>query len=385
MMEKALWPHTICLALSYDDTTQANRDAAAMFQYQDCRLWLARLRQAVEAKLPGGRIRFLIAGEQGDRNGRCHWHCIIFSSVDLLSLGEVRGFKRGAKGIQTLVHRADILTTPKVKRRCNWSLWGHGFVTFQEPDQGGMHYVLSYVLKDQFTPEKSHGTMRECDVENFATGLFRMSKRPAIGEQWLYNKFAKLDDSGSVLPNLNMTVPGVKGFYHPSGTFRQKALWALVALNKRVLWHSGQNAPQWRSLLASCADNEFDMEVLNVQKDEAQAEYERRVNALVGDAADKALVGACASLLPCSHCLNALSGEVLAALGLFRYTDEDGVFSYGTYDTSRHVPHEQASPGKVVNPYCRKAGSEALVRAFSAVYGDKKSNPETSARGPTSG
>ena len=219
MMEKASWPHSICLTLSYDDTTQANRDAASMFQYLDVRLFLARVRSAVSEQSPSGRIRFLIAGEQGERNGRCHWHVILFSSVDLVSLGQKTGFKTGSVGVQNLTERSDVISVGKQKRRINWSLWGHGFVLFQEPDVGAMHYVLSYVLKDQFTPEKSVGSMRQTNVENFATGLFRMSKRPSIGEQWLYEKFSRLDDSGSVLPSLNMTVPGVSGFYHPSARY----------------------------------------------------------------------------------------------------------------------------------------------------------------------
>lgn len=169
MAEKALHPHALCLALTYSDRTEKGRDGARMFAYADVRDFLKRLRSAahyaVEKEnerrieeaghvfvetLPAPVVRFLCAGEQGSRNGRCHWHLILFSNLDLLTLGEIT--LRGRK----LTDRADIMTVGKRKRRCHWSLWADdktplGFVTFQEPDQGGMSYVLSYCLKDQFT------------------------------------------------------------------------------------------------------------------------------------------------------------------------------------------------------------------------------------------
>ena len=359
MMEKACWPETICLALSYDDTSQANRDAAAMFQYDDVRLFLARLRQAAHAFQPGARLRFLIACEQGDRNGRCHWHCIIYSSVKLWSLGEVVGFKSGSIGKQPLTSWDEIKTTSSTRRRVNWSLWGKGFVTFQEPDEGGMHYVLSYVLKDQFTPEKSKDTARESRVDNFSTGLFRMSKRPAIGEQWLYGKFSRLDASGSVLPSLEMTIPGMKGFYHPSGSFREKTLWALRALNQRAFWATGQNAPQWSSLVTTCQDNLADMEVLNgaPQDDDFQSldgRLARDQSSRAGATARRSFARCCGNELPCQPCLSNLSDAALETLGVCRDFEEGS------------PRFKSCAPGSVAerqgnflgrsNPYCERRG-----------------------------
>lgn len=379
MMEKALWPHTLCLTLSYNNDTQSNRDAAAMFQYADVRAFLDRVRKAVKAKQDDGRIRFLVAGEQGERNGRCHWHCIIYSSVDLTTLGTVHGLLRYvdvtrrvrgwtaqmlAKKV-LMTDKRDMLTKGKNKKRLDWSLWGHGFVCFQEPDQGGMNYVLSYSLKDQFTPQSAKGTMREGKVENFATGLFRMSKRPAIGEQWLYQTLERLDNTGSVLPALKLKVPGVKGTYQPSGTFRKKLLWALVALNQRVVWSRGQNAPQWPSLVASLAEMETDQEILNGTETNDQ-KWDRIVNDLVAEGDAASAVTTCGAVLPCNNCLRFLTDETLSSLGLFRYIDESQVVQYGTYDTSRHIPHEQSIAGKGVNPFCQKAQTDIHRAAFDA-------------------
>lgn len=263
MAEKAENSHAVCVTLTYADDTQERRDAAAMFAYADIKLFLGALRAAArrEAKRSNWNvvpsIRFLCAGEQGDRNGRCHWHMIIYSNFDLTRLGKFR--LRG----KLVSHRRDIETVGKRKRRLNWTLWPHGFMTVQQPDQKAMSYVLSYCLKDQFTDEKSVGTMREAKSENFATGLFRMSKRPAIGESWLMRKLEGLESSGAVLPSLQLSIPDFGGYWHPNGLFREKLLWGLVALNQRALWATGANAPQWSSLLASCAENETDMEILN--------------------------------------------------------------------------------------------------------------------------
>lgn len=230
--------------------------------------------------LPAPVVRFLCAGEQGSRNGRCHWHLILFSNLDLLTLGEIT--LRGRK----LTDRADIMTVGKRKRRCHWSLWADdktplGFVTFQEPDQGGMSYVLSYCLKDQFTVERSRDTMREAKAEDFATGLFRMSKKPAIGEGFFMRKLEALALKGQVLPSLNITIPDFGGFYHPSGTTRKSVLWALTAANNLARWSTGADAPQWSSLLGACADNINDMEILVGQETEelepgAQAVFNAR-------------------------------------------------------------------------------------------------------------
>jgi hypothetical protein len=279
MAEKATIEHALCIALTYSDETEQSRDGARMFQYADVRDYMKRLREAAaflaeKEGLERPVIRFLCAGEQGSRYGRCHWHLIIYSSVDLTRLGTFR--KRG----HLVAHRRDMITEGKRKVRLNWSLWPHGFVTLQEPDQGGMSYVLSYCLKDQFTVGKSKGTMREAKAEDFATGLFRMSKRPAIGEAFFLRKMENLVAQRQLLPSLNFTIPGFGGFYHPSGSFRQKVLWWLTAANAQIRWATGADAPQWSTLLAACADNVSDMEILvGTETEERSLEAEVSFNA----------------------------------------------------------------------------------------------------------
>lgn len=267
MAEKSMWNHTLCLALTYNDDTQENRDGAAMFAYADVRAFLNRVRSACrdEAKRQRAnsmpQIKFLVAGEQGSRHGRCHWHLIIYSDMDLRRLGEVRG-KFGP-----ITNPEKMMTQGKRKLRLHWSLWAtdnhpKGFVTFQYPDQGGMNYVLSYCLKDQFTEEKSAGTARYSKSENFATGLFRMSKRPAIGESWIIQKMERLLALNSVLPSLQITIPGFRGFWFPTGTARKRLLWHIKAVANLITWRTGQVPPQWAGLLSQLQDNPSDMEIL---------------------------------------------------------------------------------------------------------------------------
>ena len=369
-MEKALHPHCLVLGMTYDDSTQHNRDAAAMFQYQDVRRFLDRVRKAIRYAGGESGVRFLCAGEQGDREGRCHWHMIIYSSVDLCSLGEVKRLKGGKR--VTVTDREEMMTVGNRKVRLNWSLWPHGFVTFQEPDQGGMNYVLSYCLKDQFTEEKSHETKRQAKVENFATGLFRMSKRPAIGEAWLWDKFQTLEQKGAVLPALSLKIPGFHGYYTPSGAFREKLLWALVALNKRIVWTTGANAPQWSSLLASLQDLPPDLEILNGSSPEEtdnretfEGELARKQREHAGYHARAQFARTCGNALPCAVCLSAIPVDLLAPLGVERYQIA-GVYYWRSLPGFDAVEDRQRELTGHSNPYCQKRGSAISRHTFPA-------------------
>jgi hypothetical protein len=369
MAEKAVYPYAACVTLTYSDETQHGRDGAAMFAYADIRLFLAFLRRsaAYEAKKCHWNVkplvRFLCAGEQGDRNGRCHWHLILFTNFDLSRIGK---FTLNGKQISD---RRDMLTIGKRKRRLNWTLWKHGFMTLQEPDQAGMAYVLSYCLKDQFTVDKSKGTMREARAENFATGLFRMSKRPAIGEEWLYRKLETLLEKGSVLPSVKLKIPDMSGYWHPTGSFMEKLLWGLVALNKRILWATGANAPQWPALLASCADNETYLKVLNgspKEQDEEsfELEYAKRQRFLADEKRRAKTRRVCGADVACDECLHHVPSASLGGFGLERYEDENGWWQYRSTPGYLAIGERRKRDGNGVNPLCRKRGTLEIRDAF---------------------
>lgn len=265
MAERASWPFALAVTLTYSNDEPANRDSAAMFCYDDVRGFLKRLLSAARFYAKSNklgfvpRVRFICAGEQGSRTNRVHWHLILFSDLDLCLLGEV---SRKAGVVNT---REEMISGSRGRdeKRLHWSLWGKGFVLMQVPDQGAFAYVLKYCLKDSFTVEKSVGTMRHAKAEDFATGMFRMSKRPAIGQQWLEGQLARLYEAGAVLPALELRVPGMKMAWVPSGNSRKLVLWSMAAINRLTRYRTGADAPQWSSLLAATADSPYDRRILD--------------------------------------------------------------------------------------------------------------------------
>ena len=366
MAEKSIWPYTLCLALTYGEDTQASRDAASLFNYADVSAFLKRLRQAMFRIDPTSRLKFICAGEQGDRNGRVHWHLILYSDLDLTSVGS---FSRLSGPV---TDRSKMLSTHGVggkKVRLHWTLWAKdespiGFVTLQEPDQGGMSYVLSYCLKDQFTQSKSFGTARSGKVENFATGLFRMSKRPPVGHVWLMRKMEALDASGSVLPSLNLKVPEMSGYWYPSGISRATLLWGFQAINQRSRWYLGRNSPQWSSLLSSLADNPVDLDILEPKHDkETFEEFAAKLHAKQAERVEgwrhAEIRSTCGGHLPCDTCLATFTEGFRRSIGVLC----SGSDAYGneTFETVDGFPVEEIrnssgdfSRSGAVNIHCRK-------------------------------
>jgi len=273
MAEASCWKFSTSITLTYRD----GEPGAHFFAYHNVRAFLKRLRSAIDHAYPGQQVRFICAGEQGERLKRCHWHIVIFSDCDLAEIGT---FTHPAR----VLRPDELYTTGKRAIRLDWSLWPHGFVTLQRADISAMHYVLSYCLKDQFSLENSKGTARETRAELFATGLFRMSKRPAIGERWLSELLADLEAKRAVLPSTRLMVPGMAHYWYPTGTLRRMLLEGLRAINDLRIAEGLGEAPQWPGLLASCKDNPKDMEILDEQTgqkiQEEQDEFDRRTKVL---------------------------------------------------------------------------------------------------------
>jgi hypothetical protein len=384
MMEMETAPETIVLTLTYNDETQENRDASRVFAYCDVSAFFKRVRSALNYQYPDESpwLRFLVAGEQGDRNNRCHWHCVVYSSHPLPLVGTFTGFKPGIDGKVELTWPDDskaMLTTGKGRheRRLDWDIWGKGFVTLQEASQAAMSYVLSYCLKDQFTEEKSRGTRRYMKSENFATGLFRMSKRPSIGERFLFQRLAEFAEMGQCPPSVSLKVPGFKGYYSPSGLMRERMLWGLVALKQRVLYTTGRNPPQWSSLLASCAEFENDLEVLldvpkeNPEEAESvEAEFARKGREVAGGQQAFQDRARCGRGVPCWECLNGFDDEQLHAVRLERFQGEVfGETSYRAYEGEISYYDRKSDYSKGCNPFCLLRGTKRLRQAFLATGG----------------
>lgn len=380
MAEKATAGEALVLALTYSDETPDHTAGARMFRYRDVRRFLANVRRQIAHHYGvAGAVRFLCAGEQGDRFGRCHWHIVLFSSVDLLALGEWRA----PWGVVT--DREDIIS-PNGRRskkyRRQWSLWPWGFVTVQEPDLGGMHYALSYALKDQFAVDRSKGTARDTKGETFATGVFRMSKAPPIGWPFVEERLFALAAKVAVLPRLRFGVPEVPGYWVPRGLMRKRVLAGLRAINEGVRACEGRDTRQWSSLLESTRDNQADQEVLNgIGEFEAAAEtaaeeiehLERERKWREGEAERRRIAVRCGSTLPCEQCLASLTEAERSSLEVVDTFDDEGRYwvGYGisgeeTLAAARAEKRRRQTDrkGGGLHRFCQRRGSKEVRRVF---------------------
>lgn len=361
MAEKAMHPQTFVVALTYSDATQFTRDGAAFFRYHDVRVWLARLREEIKrATGKTASLRFIAAGEQGSKNGRVHWHVVLFSDVDLLTIGEYKA----PWGVVT--EYKDIVAKPRVDMPRSWSMWPHGFVQVQEPDEGGMHYAMSYALKDQFNTHNSEGSHRISKSEAFATGIFRMSKSPPIGAEFIDEQIYRMYCSGNIEPSLVLQVPEKRGFWVPTGSLRVRYLTGIRRINNSIVAHTGRNAAQWRALALACQESESDLFYLGLNNgDDSETSIEKQISLrqkeAARDAQTKGIVKQCGRKYPCLQCIRGLSDETLAKIGL-QYADGQILDWHGEkYDP---IAKGVNPSGKGINPYCILKDAASRKQAF---------------------
>lgn len=366
MAEKTLHKHTLAITLTYGDETEHQRDGAAMFRYEDVRLLLARLRRHIYYHTgKNSSIRYLAAGEQGDRKRRCHWHMVIYTDADLTQVGEWLA----PWGVVTKRH--EIISGNRPLRR-HWSFWPHGFVVVQEPDEGGIKYALSYALKDQFATDKAQGTTRQSTSENLATGMFRMSKKPPIGWPFVQELLERLGKDNNIPPKLVITIPDTKLYWYPRGTIRRLFLEAIRLANETIVARTGRNAAQWTTLLHNCADNDSDMEILlNGPEDENEESIETSIRKHAAEQHHEQkrrdTIRRCGSTAACTACLRSLTEQQLQAAGIESYEIESGQsgFRYaGAKDNEslRKAQRDAACGG--INPLCGLTGTSYLTKAF---------------------
>lgn len=366
MAEKSCHPQSFVVALTYSDESQFTRDGAAFFRYNDVRLFLARLRDQIrQATGKVAALRFIAAGEQGSRSGRCHWHIVLFSDVDLLSIGEFRA----PWGVVTA--KKDIVAPVGVDMPRSWTMWPHGFCQVQEPDEGGMHYAMSYALKDQFNVSNSRDSKRISRAEEFATGLFRMSKQPPIGAGFIDELIYEMYTRGFVLPKLQLQVPGLSGYWYPGGTMRKRLLEGIKRVNDGLFVQYDRNASQWSSLVNSLVDNEGDLEILglnipeeNPDEETLAAEISLRGREANQARKDRDIASQCGGTYPCVLCLRGFSSETLEKDYGLAFQGQTLVFAKTGAVFER--PHKVWGS---INPKCQLAASASRKRVFSQSAG----------------
>lgn len=359
MAEKAMHPQTLVVALTYSDETQFTRDGARFFRYNDVRLFLAALRDAIKQKTGKvAALRFIACGEQGSRNGRVHWHIVLFSDVDLLTIGKFSALWG------PVTERKDIIAPVGVDMPRQWSMWPHGFVQVQEPNEGGMHYAMSYALKDQFNVRNASGSARISKAEAFATGLFRPSKSPPIGAPWVDEQIYDMYARRYVMPKLHFQVPGLSGYWWPSGPLRKRLLEGMRRVNNSIIAETGRNAAQWSSLLHQVRENEGDLEALGINEvieddEEIETQIAKRSRATAQESKDRQIRRQCGHTIACDQCLRGFADETLREIGLHFEGPHCIVTS-----TGEAFQRGKGGYGKGINPRCQLRETASRKRAF---------------------
>lgn len=196
LAEASTSAHSCVITLTY-----APRDDLSdkVLQPRHFQLFMKLLRRA------GHKVRYFVAGEYGDENGRAHFHAALFFTEvakaefeyqDTMPVLRIPDYNTN--------HVADPASSARFcreiphKRMVHIREWPHGHVTVDwSASEKSMRYVAKYLLKE--------------DKNN---AWFSLSKKPALGAAWFALKAARNRELG-VMP---------RGFdYLPPGGNRDKS------------------------------------------------------------------------------------------------------------------------------------------------------------------
>lgn len=361
MAEKATAGHIFAVRLSYRDLPDGETPVGArLFQYEHVQKFFKVVRELVFRRT-GNRqqLRYIVAGEMGSQRGRVHYHVVMFSSLPLADIGEWEDVWTGEKMPMPL------------ERNVIWNCWPHGHVYVQQPDAGGVAYALKYALKDQLSVVNSRGTARETRAENYAAALFRMSKRPPIGQPFLGQRLEQWRERLIVPPDLRIRVPDYRGYWYPTGALREYLLQGLHEINSEHVERHGRDVPTWAALMSSAEKSETDWEALQYgQEEEAELteEQERAIRRREKQEArraeqarnrfqtSQAIVRNCGRFTACDDCR--LHAEIAGPRPAWLLAQPGGPEDQGWYENP-----PEPSPG------CLIRGRETTRAAFAAARG----------------
>lgn len=351
--ESHMAKETMAVHLTYRDKADGTApDGARAFKYSDVQIFLKRLRDQVSREYSrSGLIRYAAVGERGSQKDRVHWHLLIWGAKEFSHLGH---WFHLARDMQSAGLRAK---GPSLDEKMIWSLWDHGFVELQRPDEGGIRYVMKYILKDQFSARKSAGTAREHKADNSAAGIFRMTKLPPLGQPLLDRLIGEWHQRRVVPVSLQIRIPGYGGYWWPKGPLRERLLYALHDINADIRRATGHDARQWKALMATIT-NPDDWETLEygkIEQTEAQrlspeadisepgrarelSSYRRRLA--------PAIIEACAKPAPCWKCFDRLDPD-------------------GKRRARQVAKHRRENEDASCNPFCRFRKKPAWIAAFN--------------------
>lgn len=133
-------------------------DRYKTLHYEDVQKYIKRIRKA------GYKVRYVVAGEYGEKKGRAHWHVLLFW--------------QGERPKRRIEHGNE------------WQdeFWHHGHVNYQRFDENAARYVCKYLLKWNNHKEPTRATK------------FRYSARPGIGFKWICDNWAQMHIDQQLAP-----------------------------------------------------------------------------------------------------------------------------------------------------------------------------------------
>lgn len=135
-------------------------------KYSDIQSCFNRLRSS------HGPFRYFVAGEYGDKFGRCHWHALMFG----LRLDDLEVLKT-SKG-------QPIYRSPRLEKA-----WGKGHVFVGTVTTQSARYCASYTVKKitgaRAEDHYSRVVGETGEIIRLQPEMARMSRRPGLGADWL--------------------------------------------------------------------------------------------------------------------------------------------------------------------------------------------------------
>lgn len=332
MCEVATNKNTLAITLTYDDKVSGGVAASRFFRYSDVKNFVKRLRRSVayHLKIKACALRFIVCGEMGEKKGRCHWHILLFSDVDLLSLGK---FKRPYSGaIIKNDNRKAIVSAAHERRgkRILWSLWPHGHVVIQEPDQQGVAYVVQYAHKSLLASDKSEGEVRFMTSAGLAVSHFRMSKSPPIGWDFVWQRISDLASRDLLPTSLQFKPPNCSYVWHLHDRVRARVLLELHKIHIDIIERTGRPSASFTTLLSSLSDNDKEI-LLNGIEEITQEDIEIEWAVAKARRADdqyafdkRQIVRQCGSTIKCMACVAGDLDEWRAEYGVETYFPHGG-------------------------------------------------------------
>jgi hypothetical protein len=193
MHEASMWDKNCFITLTYNDE---NLPDNGMLKKEDFQLFMKRLRKRFKGQKStvdkDGKIiwpiRFYMCGEYGDRDGRPHFHALLFN----FDFSDRVLWKKTGAGER--LYRSAILE----------DLWKFGYSSVGDVTVKSAGYVARYVMKKVNGDAARHHYYAGYDQETgeclWAPAEFnRMSLKPGIGQAWFDKFYQDIYPEGKVV------------------------------------------------------------------------------------------------------------------------------------------------------------------------------------------